>query len=106
VLFAQSESVLNDRIKRDEALLLKNPDDVAEGETFISNLNPNSLEVVERCQIEPSLRGAAIGSVYQFERLGYFCVDPDSTSAKRVFNRTATLRDTWAKVEQKQKAGG
>jgi glutaminyl-tRNA synthetase len=84
----------------------ENPDDVPEGQSFIVNLNPNSLEIIERCQIEPSLRAAPVGSVYQFERLGYFCVDPDSTLAKRVFNRTATLRDTWAKVEQKQKAVG
>ena len=81
----------------------EDPDDVPEGETFLSNLNPNSLEIIERCRIEPSLRGAAPGSVYQFERLGYFCVDPDSTPAKLVFNRTATLRDTWAKIERKQK---
>jgi glutaminyl-tRNA synthetase len=81
----------------------EDPDDVPEGETFLSNLNPNSLEIIERCRIEPSLRGAAAGSVYQFERMGYFCVDPDSTPAKLVFNRTATLRDTWAKIERKQK---
>ena len=84
----------------------ENPDDVADGETFISNLNPNSLELVERCRIEPSLRGAAAGSVYQFERMGYFCVDPDSTPGKLVFNRTATLRDTWAKLERKQATAG
>jgi len=84
----------------------ENPDDVAEGQTFISNLNPNSLELVERCRIEPSLRGAPAGSLYQFERMGYFCVDPDSTPGKLVFNRTATLRDTWAKIERKQATAG
>jgi len=84
----------------------EDPDDVAEGETFLSNLNPDSLEIIEHCRIEPSLRGAAAGSVYQFERLGYFCADPDSTPEKLVFNRTATLRDTWAKIERKQKTAG
>ena len=77
--------------------------EVGDGEDFTANLNPNSLEVVEPCRIEPSLRSAPVGALYQFERLGYFCVDPDSTSEKLVFNRTATLRDTWAKIERKQK---
>ena len=86
----------------DTLFVKEKPDDVAEGETFIANLNPKSLEIVERCQIEPSLRAAAAGSLYQFERMGYFCVDPDSTPEKPVFNRTATLRDTWAKIERKR----
>ncbi len=68
------------------------------------NLNPNSLETLTSCRVEPSLSGAAPGSRYQFERLGYFCVDPDSTPDKLVFNRTVTLRDTWAKIQKKQKA--
>ena len=82
----------------------EDPNDVPEGETFLSNLNPNSLEVIDRCRIEPSLRSATVGTVYQFERMGYFCVDRDSTPEQLVFNRTATLRDTWAKIERKQKA--
>ncbi|MCH8266318.1 MAG: glutamine--tRNA ligase/YqeY domain fusion protein [Acidobacteria bacterium] len=81
----------------------EDPNEVGEGEDFTANLNPNSLEVVERCRIEPGLRSAPVGALYQFERLGYFCVDPDSTPEKLVFNRTATLRDTWAKIERKQK---
>jgi glutaminyl-tRNA synthetase len=81
----------------------EDPNEVSEGEDFTANLNPLSLEVVERCMIEPGLRGAPPGSLYQFERLGYFCVDPDSKPEKLVFNRTATLRDTWAKMERKQK---
>jgi glutaminyl-tRNA synthetase len=88
----------------DTLFVKENPDDVAEGQNFTANLNPNSLEVVARCQIEPSLRAAPAGALYQFERLGYFCVDPDSTPEKLVFNRTATLRDTWAKIERKQTA--
>ncbi|MBI2815929.1 MAG: glutamine--tRNA ligase/YqeY domain fusion protein [Acidobacteria bacterium] len=84
----------------------EDPNEVQEGEDFTINLNPNSLEIVERCKIEPCLAGAAAGSLYQFERLGYFCVDPDSKPGKLVFNRTATLRDTWAKIERKQKGQG
>jgi len=79
-----------------------NPDDVPEGEDFTSTLNPKSLEILTGCRVEPSLAGAKPLSRYQFERLGYFCVDPDSSAGKLVFNRTATLRDEWAKI---QKAG-
>jgi glutaminyl-tRNA synthetase len=75
------------------------PDEVEEGGSYFDNLNPNSLQVVT-CQVEPSVKGAAPGARYQFERQGYFCVDPDSTDDRLVFNRTATLRDTWAKVEK------
>jgi glutaminyl-tRNA synthetase len=67
------------------------------------DLNPNSLEVLKGCKLEPSLRGAAPGSRFQFERLGYFCVDPDSRPEAPVFNRTVALRDTWAKIEKKSK---
>jgi len=84
----------------------EDPNEVQEGEDFTVNLNPNSLEVVGRCKIEPALRDAPVGSIYQFERLGYFCVDPDSKPEKPVFNRTATLRDAWAKIERKQKGEG
>ncbi len=65
-------------------------------------LNPNSLEVLSDCKVETHLAGAAPGTRLQFERLGYFCVDPDSRDGRLVFNRTATLRDTWAKIEKKQ----
>jgi len=81
-----------------------NPLDVEEGEDFTANLNPNSLEVLTSCWVEPSLAGAAPGSIYQFERQGYFCVDPDSTDRRLVFNRTVSLRDTWAKIERAQKS--
>jgi glutaminyl-tRNA synthetase len=81
----------------------ENPYDYAEGETYKSNLNPGSLEVVQPAYVEPSLANAAAGSRYQFERLGYFCVDAkDSRPGRPVFNRTVTLRDTWAKIEKKQ----
>ena len=81
----------------------ENPDDVPEGQDFTANLNPKSLEIVTGAKLEPSLAGAEPGSRYQFERLGYFSVDPDSAVGKTVFNRTVALRDTWAKIEKKSK---
>ena len=83
-----------------------NPLDVEEGEDFKSYINPNSLEVLTDCRVEPSLAGAAPGSRYQFMRLGYFCVDPDSSDGTLVFNRTVPLRDSWAKIEKAQKKQG
>ncbi len=80
--------------------LTENPDDVAEGGDWMDNLNPNSLEI-RNCYVEPSVAGAAPGSRYQFERLAYFCVDPDSTPERPVFNRTVALKDEWAKVQQR-----
>ena len=77
------------------------PNQVEEGEEFTANLNPNSLEVIAEAKLEPSLASAPIESRYQFERLGYFCVDPDSEPGKPVFNRTVALKDTWAKIEKK-----
>jgi glutaminyl-tRNA synthetase len=82
----------------------EDPSKVEEGKDVLDNLNPNSLEVVNQAKVEPSLANAARGSRYQFERLGYFCVDPDSKPGKPVFNRTVALKDTWAKVEKKQTA--
>ena len=87
----------------DNLFTSENPDDVPEGQDFTANLNPKSLEVVNSAKLEPSLAGAAPASRYQFERLGYFAVDPDSTAEKPVFNRTVALRDTWAKIEKKSK---
>jgi glutaminyl-tRNA synthetase len=77
------------------------PEDVPEGLDWKVNLNPKSLEVIESAKLEASLRGAKAGDKYQFERHGYFCVDRDSTGEKLVFNRTVSLRDSWAKQEQK-----
>ena len=82
-----------------------NPTDETDGLDFKSYLNPNSLETLTSCRVEPSLRGAAPGNRYQFLRLGYFCVDPDSSDEKLVFNRTVSLHDTWAKIEKAQKKG-
>jgi glutaminyl-tRNA synthetase len=70
-----------------------------ESGNFLDDLNPRSLQIVPRAKLEPSIRGAAPFTHYQFERLGYFCIDPDSTEDAIVFNRTVTLKDTWAKVK-------
>jgi glutaminyl-tRNA synthetase len=88
----------------DHLFVKPDPDDVPEGADWRANLNPNSLEVLRDCWVEPSLAGAAPESRYQFERLGYFCVDPDSTADRLVFNRTVALRDTWAKIERSGRA--
>ncbi len=88
----------------DHLFTKENPEDTAEGEDFTSNVNPDSLEVLADCIVEPSLAGATPGEIVQFERLGYFCVDPDSAEGKLAFNRTVSLRDTWAKVQKAQKA--
>jgi len=78
--------------------------EVEPGKDVLDYLNPNSLEVIPQAKVEPSLANAASGSRYQFERLGYFCVDPESKPGAPVFNRTAALKDSWAKVEKKQGA--
>ena len=86
-----------------ETLFAKeDPGKVEDGRDVLDNLNPHSLEVIADAKVEPSLANAAVGNRFQFERLGYFCVDPDSKPGKPVFNRTVALKDTWAKVESKQ----
>ena len=90
----------------DRLFIKANPLEVEEGQDFTANLNPNSLEVLTSCRVEPSLADAKPGDIFQFERKGYFCVDPDSANGKLVFNRTVTLRDTWAKIERKLKEQG
>ena len=85
----------------DRLFTKEDPNQVEEGQEFTANLNPASLEVIAQAKLEPSLANAPIEARYQFERLGYFCVDPDSTPEHLVFNRTVALKDTWAKVEKK-----
>jgi glutaminyl-tRNA synthetase len=85
-------------------LSVADPSEQGEDADFRAFVNPRSLEVVSDARIEPSLKSARPGSRYQFERLGYFSVDPDSRPDRLVFNRTVTLRDTWAKIEKKEKA--
>jgi glutaminyl-tRNA synthetase len=85
----------------DKLFTTPDPNDVEEGQDILSNLNPNSLEIVTGAALEPSLANAKLGEPVQFERVGYFCLDPDSTSEKIVFNRTLPLKDSWAKIEKK-----
>jgi glutaminyl-tRNA synthetase len=102
--WVSAEHALDAEVRLYDHLFTKaNPDDVPEGSSYLENLNPKSLEVLQGCKLEPSLAGAPPASRYQFERLGYFCADKDSTAAKPVFSRAVTLRDTWAKIEKARK---
>jgi glutaminyl-tRNA synthetase len=83
--------------------LFSSPDPGA-GDNFLADLSPGSLEVLRGCRVEPALAGLPAEARVQFERQGYFCVDPDSIAALPVFNRTVTLRDTWAKIQAKGQA--
>jgi glutaminyl-tRNA synthetase len=85
----------------DKLFTKEDPNQVEEGQEFTANLNPNSLEIIAQAKLEPSLANAPIEGRYQFERLGYFCVDPDSKPGHLVFNRTVALKDAWAKIEKK-----
>jgi glutaminyl-tRNA synthetase len=87
----------------DNLFTKENPDEAEEGKDFTACLNPNSLTKLSSCKVEPYLKDAKPLSRWQFERLGYFCLDPDSKDGKLIFNRTATLRDEWAKIQQTQK---
>ncbi|MEW6053858.1 MAG: glutamine--tRNA ligase/YqeY domain fusion protein [Nitrospirota bacterium] len=84
----------------DHLFVKADPDDMEEGQDFKSAMNPESLVALQGCRAEPSLADAVAGNRYQFERLGYFCADPDSSGGRPVFNRTVTLRDIWAKIEK------
>jgi glutaminyl-tRNA synthetase len=86
----------------DRLFSTENPNDVPEGKTFLDFINPDSLKVLKGCKLEPMLANAEAGSRFQFERVGYFCVDAkDAKPGTPVFNRTVTLKDTWAKIEQR-----
>jgi glutaminyl-tRNA synthetase len=87
----------------DRLLTVQNPSDESEDAHYKDYLNPDSLQVLTSCRVEPSLEGAEPGGRYQFERQGYFCVDYDSSDKKLIFNRAVSLRDTWAKIEKAQK---
>ncbi|MGD0823345.1 MAG: glutamine--tRNA ligase/YqeY domain fusion protein [Terriglobales bacterium] len=100
--WVSAEHALNAEVRNYDKLFVKeDPNQVEEGQEFTANLNPNSLEVIASAKLEPSLANAPVEARYQFERLGYFCVDPDSKPGRLVFNRTVALKDTWAKVEKK-----
>ena len=90
----------------DNLFMKEDPNQTEVGQDFTANLNPKSLEILSPAKGEPSLANAAVESRYQFERLGYFCVDPDSAPGKPVFNRTVALKDTWAKIEKKKTEKG
>jgi glutaminyl-tRNA synthetase len=94
----EAEVRLYDRLFTKPNPMEADEEEEGEGVDFLSSLNPNSLEVLPSSRVEPSLKGAPAGSIYQFERQGYFCVDPDSAAGKVVFNRAVALRDTWAKI--------
>jgi len=86
-----------------ESLFTKeDPEDATDG-NFLENLNPNSVEILSNCKLEPKLKDVELGDRFQFERLGYFCVDPDSADGKLVINRSVTLKDTWAKIQKAKK---
>jgi glutaminyl-tRNA synthetase len=82
------------------------PEDVPGGQDFMANLNPDSLEILSNCKVEPNLAEAGPGDRFQFLRHGYFVIDPDSTPEKLVFNRTVSLRDTWAKIQKSMNEDG
>ena len=79
----------------------EDPFDVEDGGDYKDNINPDSLVILNNCKLEPSLTSASIEDRYQFLRMGYFCLDKDSTNNKLVFNRTVTLKDTWSKITKK-----
>jgi len=85
----------------DRLFSVEEPENVPVGKTFLDNLNPRSLEVLRGSRAEPSVADSSVGARVQFERLGYFCMDPDSRAGALVFNRTVSLRDTWAKIAQR-----
>jgi glutaminyl-tRNA synthetase len=100
--WVSSEQALKGEVRLFERLFNnENPYDVEDGKDFTSNLNPDSLQILSNCYLEPSLCEAKPGDRFQFERLGYFCVDQDSKDGNLVFNRTVTLRDTWVNIQKK-----
>jgi glutaminyl-tRNA synthetase len=104
--WVSAEQAITAEVRLYDRLFTKeDPGDVPEGADYQSFLNPNSLEVVKSCYLEPNLSGVKPGYKCQFERLGYFCVDTDSKEDALVFNRTVTLKDTWAKIAKKQESG-
>ena len=102
--WVSAEHALNAEVRLYDHLFdVENPNHVPEGGDWKDNLNEHSLEVISDAKLEPSLADKEPGHFCQFERLGYFCVDPDSTPEHPVYNRTVTLRDTWKKIQKKQR---
>jgi glutaminyl-tRNA synthetase len=90
----------------DRLFTVPEPGKIEGDKSFLDYLNPESLKVLKGCKIEPGLAGAAVGTHYQFERKGFFYMDPDSKPGNLVFNLTVSLRDSWAKIEAENKKGG
>ena len=88
----------------DRLFVREDPEEVPEDRDFLSSLNPDSLQILSGCWVEPSLANARVGNIYQLERQGYFCVDPDTTNGTLVFNRTVSLKDEWARIEKAQRS--
>jgi glutaminyl-tRNA synthetase len=102
--WVSAEHAIDAEVRMYDNLFVKeDPGQTEEGQDFTANLNPHSLDILDGAKLEPSLATASVGGRYQFERLGYFCVDPDSAAGKLVFNRTVGLKDTWAKIEKRAK---
>jgi glutaminyl-tRNA synthetase len=87
----------------DHLFITEDPYELEEGQDFTSNINPNSLEIISNCRVETSLENSTCGDIFQFERIGYFCVDPDSTDKSLVFNRSVSLKDSWNKAAKSEK---
>jgi len=103
--WVSAEHAIDAEVRLYDTLFTKpDPNEVEEGQDALSNLNPNSLEVLAGAKLEPSLATAQPGDRFQFERMGYFCADPDSSAGRPVFNRTVTLKDAWVKAQGRQKA--
>jgi glutaminyl-tRNA synthetase len=99
--WVSAHHAIDGEVRLYESLFVQENPEAASGDAdFLSTMNPHSLHVLKDCKIEPGLRMAPAGNRYQFERLGYFCVDPESTDGKPVFNRTVTLKDPWAKIQK------
>ena len=100
--WVSAEHAIDAEVRLFDRLFSKeNPEDVEEGQTFLDNINPDSLQVLQHCKLEPELAKAKVMDKMQFERLGYFCVDKDSTPEHLVFNRACTLKDSWSKESKK-----
>ena len=102
--WVSADHAVDAEVRLYEHLFVKpDPDDVEEGKDWRSNINPKSLETLPSAKLEPSLKTASPGDKFQFERVGYFSVDPDSSEGKLVMNRAVSLKDSWVKTEQKRK---
>ncbi len=103
--WVSAERALDTEVRLYDYLFTKeNPEEAEDGQDFKANINPDSLEVLTGCKVEPSLADVKPLERFQFERLGYFCVDSDSSKEKLIFSRTVTLRDPWAKIQKQQQA--